>query len=114
MVAGLAKKDVNYYRRIGGEMKQVLKNIGLFILIGLLGVIAGMVMSDLVNAWVGDRISGSLEAVRVVDQVRDTIFWEMTEEDAWAEYQTLKANGIQVRWEVEQGKYNMLKGAMNE
>ena len=80
---------------------QQLKEAVIAVFVAVLAIMAGLIMSDLVNAWAGDRVETSLEIVRAVDQMQDVIFWEMDDASAWREYQTLKANGIQVRWEVE-------------
>ena len=82
-------------------MKKIIKEIIIFALTIVFGIATGLILSDLVNAWVGDRVETSLEIVRAVDQSQDVIYWEMDDASAWREYQTLKANGIQVRWEVE-------------
>ena len=82
-------------------MKKIIKEVIIFALTVILGIAIGLLLSDLVNAWVGDRIETSLEIVRAVDQTQDVIFWEMDQETAWREYQTLKNNGIKVVWEVE-------------
>ena len=80
---------------------QQLKEAVIAVFVAVLAIMAGVIMSDLVNAWAGDRVEISLEIIRTIDQAQDVIFWEMDDASAWREYQILKANGIQVRWEVE-------------
>ena len=80
---------------------RIIKEIIIFALTIVFGIATGLILSDLVNAWAGDRVETSLEIVRAVDQVQDTIFWEMDDASAWREYQVLKNSGIKVVWEVE-------------